>query len=186
MQMNRDKIKVPRLGIDIGRVIMAPIEGGKADTTFLSGSISDAMQTPPTSGALAAIKTLVDMFKGNVWLISKAGKNTEKKTRLWLHHWNFYNSTNVAEDNLRFCLKRSEKAIHSDELKINFFIDDRLDVLSHLQGIVPNLYLFGEQPLEQNAQADILEARITTVINWSETTKTIIKDLSDFKKKTGS
>lgn len=33
----------PRIGIDIGKVIMTPVAGGKADTSFLGGSFERAM-----------------------------------------------------------------------------------------------------------------------------------------------
>lgn len=43
------------------------------------------------------------------------------------------------------CRKRPEKAQHAKQLGLTHFIDDRLDVLSHLRPIVPHLYWFGEQ-----------------------------------------
>lgn len=72
-----------RLGIDIGKVIMSPVIGGKADTSFLSGGIEQAMQTPPSLGAFSNISILVKAFSGRVWLISKAGHNVQRKTILW-------------------------------------------------------------------------------------------------------
>ncbi len=51
----------------------------------------------------------------------------------------------MAPGNLRFCLQRPQKADHCRELGITHFIDDRSDVLRHLEGIVPKRYLFGPQ-----------------------------------------
>jgi hypothetical protein len=42
-------------------------------------------------------------------------------------------------------LERRDKAKHARDLRLTHFIDDRLDVLQHLRGIVPELYLFGYQ-----------------------------------------
>lgn len=138
------KNKQQRLGIDIGRVIITPGDDN-ADTSFLRDSIQDALNTPPYPDAFEAIRSLESHFEGRVWLVSKAGLTTQEKTRLWLEHHRFYEETGVKRENLRFCRKRHEKAIHSEELGLTHFIDDRLDVLRHLRFTTKNLYLFGEQ-----------------------------------------
>ena len=151
---------------------MAPVQGGKADTSFLSGTLEKAMKTPPSPGALDGVARLVEAFEGQAWLISKAGPTVQTKTRRWLRHWDFYAATGLSPDHLRFCLKRQEKAGHCKQLCITHFIDDRLDVLGHLRGVVPNLYLFGEQPkLEQ------IPAWLTAVADWPQTTATILRNL---------
>lgn len=134
------------LGIDIGRVIIGPVDdAGHADTSFLTGTPERAMQTPPAPGAFAAIARLAEAFDGAVWLVSKCGPRVQAKTRRWLDHWQFWTATGVAPDHLRFCLERRDKALHCHELGVTHFIDDRLDVLEHLRGFVPCLYLFGHQ-----------------------------------------
>jgi hypothetical protein len=62
-----------------------------------------------------------------------------------LKYWDFYTTTGFERGDLRFCLERHEKARICKQVKINHFIDDRLDVLEPMTGIVKNLYLFGEQ-----------------------------------------
>jgi len=138
------KSKQHRLGIDIGRVIIAPGDDS-ADTSFLRGSIHDALNTPAYPGAFDAIRHLVSRFQQRVWLVSKAGPRTQEKTRLWLEHHGFYQATGVMRQNLRFCRQRHEKAVHCEALGLTHFIDDRIDVLKHLRFITENLYLFGEQ-----------------------------------------
>ena len=81
--------KQHRLGIDIGRVIIAPGDDN-VDTSFLRGSIQDALDTPPYPGAFETIHKPVQMFAGRVWLVSKAGPRTQEKTLLWLEHHQFY------------------------------------------------------------------------------------------------
>jgi len=165
--------KEPRIGIDIGRVIMAPVVGGRADTSFLRGSAEDAMRTPPSPGAFEGVRTLVDLFEGRAWLVSKCGYEVQRKTKRWLRHWDFYEETGLAQGNLRFCLKRPDKAIHCKQLKLTHFIDDRLDVLEHLEGLVSNLYLFGEQRNREPAPD-----WLTPVIDWNTATRTIAEDMA--------
>ncbi len=134
-----------RLGIDIGRVIIGPVVGGRADTSFLSGGLEAAMHTPPADGAFNSISELVPRFE-DVWLISKCGPSVQRKSLAWLAHHQFWERTSVPEGQIRFCLKRRDKAGHALELGLTHFIDDRVDVLRHLRGITGELFLFGEQP----------------------------------------
>jgi hypothetical protein len=172
--MSKKRTIEPRIGIDIGRVIMAPIKGGKADTSFLNGGLGRAMQTPPGPGAFEGVKTLVTAFGGRAWLISKAGPNVQQKTRLWLRHWDFYTATGLPPEQVRFCLERPQKAGHCRQLKITHFIDDRLDVLEAIREDVPHLYLFGEQPrLEEIPNWAI------HVPDWREATNAILGRLRE-------
>ena len=171
--MSKTEHSTPRIGIDIGRVIMAPVKNGRADTSFLDGSFERAMETPPSEGAFAAVRDIVDAFDGEAWLVSKCGKTVQSKTRRWLDHWDFYGETGLKRENLRFCLKRPEKAIHCRQLKLTYFIDDRLDVLTHLRADVPNLYLFGEQ------KTDEFPDWLVHVADWATTRAQILCDLQD-------
>ena len=134
-----------RIGIDIGRVIIGPQLGGVADTSFLGSQLKDALRTPPAEGSFDVIAGLVARTEGQVWLVSKCGPNVQKKTVAWLEHHQFWARTGMDPGHLRFCLHRPEKALHARELALSVMIDDRLDVLEHLRGIVPDLLLFGEQ-----------------------------------------
>jgi hypothetical protein len=172
--MSKKRTVEPRIGIDIGRVIMAPIEGGKADTSFLSGSLERAMQTPPSPGAFEGVKTLVTAFSGRAWLISKAGPNVQQKTKLWLEHWGFYTATGLPPEQVRFCLERPQKAEHCRQLKITHFIDDRADVLEAMRGHVPHLYLFGEQPLLEEIPSWTIH-----VADWEKATNAVLRQLQE-------
>lgn len=167
------KIKSPpRIGIDIGRVIIGPVIGGKADTAFLGSTLEKAMETTPTQGAFESIASVVSLFEGNAWLVSKCGPNVQKKTKAWLKHWNFHDATGLPEENVRFCLERPQKAHHCKQLKLTHFVDDRLDVLQHLKDLVPNLYLFGEQP-----NRDSIPDWVIHVENWDAAREQICSDL---------
>jgi hypothetical protein len=135
-------LRPPRLGIDIGRVI---IGGEGADTQFLAGDEASAMATPAVAGAFDAIAELMRLFDGDVWLVSKAGPRIQARTRRWLDERGFFDATFVPRDHLRFCRERREKADHTLTLELTHFIDDRFDVLRLLEGIVPHRFLFGPQ-----------------------------------------
>ncbi len=135
-------MREPRLGIDIGRVI---IGGGGADTQFLDGNEASAMATPAVAGAFDAVAELMRLFDGNVWLVSKAGPRIQARTRRWLEDRQFFDLTGVMREHLRFCRERREKADLALTLELTHFIDDRFDVLRYLEGIVPNRFLFGPQ-----------------------------------------
>ncbi len=140
------KQSLPVLGIDIGRVIIGAADSsGAADTSFLSGSEEAALATPASPGAFDAITELTQAFQGRVWLVSKCGPRIQQLTRRWLRHSSFHERTGVRQDRVRFCLKRPQKREHCEAIGATHFIDDRLDVLEHLVGLVPRLYWFGHR-----------------------------------------
>lgn len=100
---------------------------------------------PPNEGAFDAIAELTRAFAGRVWLVSKCGPRIQQLTRRWLQRQSFYERTGVRQDRVRFCLERSEKRDHCAAIGATHFVDDRLDVLEHLVGLVPQLYWFGYQ-----------------------------------------
>jgi hypothetical protein len=132
----------PRIGVDIGRVI---IHGDGADTNFFAHDLDEAMRTPAVGGAFAGVATLVERFDGRVWLVSKCGPKIQARSLAWLDHHEFWAQTGVDRSNVRFCRERPEKAVHARRLGLTHFVDDRLDVLQHLVGLVDRLYLFGPQ-----------------------------------------
>ena len=149
-----------RLGLDIGRVIITGDQPG-GDTSFIGGGIDDVLRTPPIPGALESVGRLVALFGGRVWLVSKCGQRMEDKTRLWLAHYRFYETTGLPESHARFCRERPQKRDHAAELGLTHCVDDRPDVLEHLRGLVPHLFLFGPQ---RAAPPDW----VTPVAGWAE------------------
>lgn len=132
------------LGLDFGRVIMCPPAGAVgADTRFLTAAEDEALAIPPPASAFEVISALVHAFGGRVYVVSKAGPRIQGLTRRWLETHRFFELTGVAERAVRFCRERSEKREHAIKLGLTHFVDDRVDVLGHLTGIVPHRYLFG-------------------------------------------
>lgn len=134
-----------RIGIDIGRVLIGPVVGGRADTSFLGSSLEQAVRTPPAPGAFALVHDLWERTRGQVWLVSKCGPGVQAKTLAWLEHQGFHARTGMERSHVRFCRKRPDKAQHAHELGLDCFLDDRVDVLRHLRPVVGQLLLFGEQ-----------------------------------------
>jgi hypothetical protein len=130
----------PRLGVDIGRVI---IEGDGPDTSFVGGSEEEALRAPEVRGAFEALTRLRLHFGGRIWLVSKCGKRVEARTRLWLARRRFFETTGIEPEHLTFCRARPEKAPICEALGITCFVDDRLDVLAAMAGVVPHRILFG-------------------------------------------
>jgi hypothetical protein len=157
-----------KLGIDIGRVIIAPDAADRGDTSFIGGTIENALATPPCDGVFDVLPEIVQYFHGRVWLVSKARKSVQEKTRRWLIHQRFFERTGIATCNLRFCLERADKAEHCRELGITHFIDDRQDVLQHMSGIVAHRYLFGPQ-------RDAVPPELVHVESWHSVLSTIGK-----------
>jgi hypothetical protein len=129
-----------RLGIDIGRVI---INGGSGpgDTSFFSGDTTAMLRTPAVPGAFEAIARLVPLF-GEAWLVSKCGPRVQERSLEWLRHHRFFERTGIPAGNVRFCLRRPDKAIHCAELGITHFVDDKADVIAAITPVVPYRYLF--------------------------------------------
>lgn len=146
------------LGIDIGRVIIGG--DGKDDTSFFTNGF---LLTPELPGAIDSIAKLVPMFDA-VYLVSKCGAKVQHKSKTWLYWYKFSQRTGIPEDNFRFCLTRPEKAPICKELGITHFIDDKLDVLEHMNGIVANRFLFRGKP--KDVQRSRYDSGITQVVSW--------------------
>jgi len=160
-----------KLGIDIGRVIITPESGDRRDTSFIGGSMDDALRTQPYDGMFDAVTALTEQFERQVWLVSKCGPRVQEKSRRWLRHHRFFERTGIPRQNLRFCLQRPQKADHCRELGITHFIDDRADVLGYLAGIVGHRYLFGPQRPNRPSPSGL-----TACISWEQTLQQIRSD----------
>jgi hypothetical protein len=159
-------VREPRLGVDVGRVIIA---GDGPDTSFIGGSDDDAMRAPEIVGAFEALTRLSERFGGRVWLVSKCGPRIQARTRQWLAERRFFETTGIAPGNLVFCRSRSEKAPICARLGVTCFVDDRRDVLAAMVGVVPSLLLFGARAA---AGADFV-----VVPDWEEAERTILATL---------
>ncbi|HET7012872.1 MAG TPA: hypothetical protein VFI65_03105 [Streptosporangiaceae bacterium] len=136
----------PRLGIDIGRVIIdGSAHPGGGDTAFFQGDEATMLATPEMDGAVASIGRLVDLFAGQVWLVSKCGPVVQARTLRWLDGHDFYRRTSLPPAQVRFCRARPDKRLHCEELALTHFVDDHPEVHAAIRGAVAHQYFFGPQ-----------------------------------------
>ncbi|WP_326558490.1 hypothetical protein [Micromonospora sp. NBC_01796] len=136
----------PRLGIDIGRVIIdGTAHPGGGDTAFFSGDEATMLATPEMPDAIEVIARLVIRFHGRVWLVSKCGPRVQDRTLRWLAGHDFYRRTGLAPDRVRFCRRRTDKRVHCLELALTHFVDDHPEVHAAIHGAVVHQYFFGPQ-----------------------------------------
>ena len=107
-----------------------------------------------------------EVFPDSVFLISKAKSGTAQKTREWLAHRDFHGVTNVPLERVYFCERREDKAPIARRLRLSAFVDDRLDVLEHLQGVA--LRILFAAGLEWVSQARVPEG-VRSAVGWAET-----------------
>jgi hypothetical protein len=156
----------PVLGIDMGGVIVTR-KLGRRDVTLTSDK-KDYIFIPPISETLESVGELVKRFKGKVFVVSRIDKmEHEERAHRWFRHWNFFNVTGLNPVNLRFCLKRYEKAPICRDLSITHFIDDRVEVLSHMVGVVNNLFAFDPREEELDQFSSFLP-KVNVVRSWKE------------------
>jgi hypothetical protein len=135
----------PRLGIDIGRVIIDGAGAVGGDTAFFNGTETVMLATPEMADAVATIARLVDRFDGRVWLVSKCGPRVQDRTLRWLDGHDFYRRTGLARDHVRFCRRRADKRAHCAQLALTHFVDDHPEVHAAIRGSVTHQYFFGPQ-----------------------------------------
>jgi hypothetical protein len=136
----------PRLGIDIGRVIIdgsSHPQGG--DTAFFSGDETTMLATPEMPEAVETIARLAAWFRGRVWLVSKCGPRVQARTERWLAGHDFYRRTGLPPSQVRFCRTRADKRHHCEELGLTHFVDDHPEVHAAIRGTVRHQYFFGPQ-----------------------------------------
>lgn len=138
--------KKERLGIDIGGVIIDRGRNQEYNSLFRG---NDYLEVPAVEGVFCTLFELVERkFGKEIFLLSKCGEETEKKTRHWFRNFHFFALTDVSSENVYFCRERKQKADICKELEITHFIDDQLEILGYLfEAGIKNLFLF--QPCQE-------------------------------------
>ena len=151
------------LGVDLGRVVI----GGDSnqDTSFWGGR---PMQTPQIEGAFDSLRRLHELFAGRVFVVSKAGSRVETLSRQWLEQHGFHDTTGIGADHLNFVRERADKADVCALLAITHFIDDRLDVLGHLEGVVPHRFWFAPPGDAATDAPTPTQTAVVPVIGWPD------------------
>lgn len=153
------------LGVDIGNVIINHRVVDKNDKILYKDCYSSI---PAVEGVFEALHTLTtERFKDNVFLVSKCTSWAQKRILSWLRDNNFYKRTGIKPEKVFFCREGSEKKKICGSLGITHFIDNRLEVLSHLIDQVSTLYLFQPDEAEVDDFIQFLP-EVTVVISWQQ------------------
>lgn len=151
------------LGVDVGGVIIDCINDGTNTSFFLDNYLN----TTAVSGVFEALAQLTrDRFRGEVHIVSTCGARVAENTRHWMLHHNFYERTGIQRDNVHFCRERHDKAGICTGIGISHFIDDRLEVLSHLTDVDTRILFQGRA--EENARFAEHLPLVKRVANWDE------------------
>ena len=141
---SKKALSKPVLGVDIGNVIINFRTSDPDDKALFEERYSTI---PASDGVFVALKALNDRFNGNVYLISKCTEWAEPKIAIWLKDNGFFEKTGIDPHNIFIVRERKDKDAICRKLGVTHFIDDRLEVLSHMIESTPNLYLF--QPRDE-------------------------------------
>jgi hypothetical protein len=159
------------LGVDIGNVIINHRLSNPNDKTLHDERYSTI---PETEGVFDALKKLNQHFEENIYLISKCSEWAEKKILEWLNDNDFYNKTGINPEHIAFVRERHEKDAICRKFGITHFVDDRLEVLSHMIESTQNLFLYQPNP-EEVKEFEKFLPKVTVVNSWDEIIKHIIK-----------
>jgi len=149
-----------RFGIDFGGVIVKTRKQMPGEDTDLAGCEREEVAH---DGVFEAVRKIVSVLDGQVWIVSKAGLRMQARTLAWLESVDFFSRTDLKPDHIRFCLEREEKEGICKELKITHFVDDRIHVMQILRIAVPHLFLFGNVGEERSCPP-----WATFVSDWSK------------------
>jgi len=147
------------LGVDIGGVVLDFIPYLHKDIDFL--------EIPEIENAIESITLLnKTRFQNRTHVVSRYTGDGPSKVLEWLRHKEFFIRTGIPEEKFHSCALRHEKAPICVDLGITHFVDDQIEVLSHMIGKVPNLYLFGSA--ESRTEFSEAYPHVQKVSSWSE------------------
>lgn len=113
--------------------------------------------------AIEVISKLRSKFD-KIYIISRVNSEQRERALEWFEDTNFLVKTGINPLNVYFCFDRRDKAIFCRALEINCMIDDRIDVMRHLD------YHINKLIFNPNRDFEFLEnmANYTIVKNWAE------------------
>jgi len=151
------------LGIDIGMVLIG--ERNLAVNVDDPGFPAAYLAREEVDGAIEAVVRLArERFGGHVCVVSKRSRQTRPLAVRWLIDRHFFTRVGIGIDDVHFCETREGKAPICKALGVTHFVDNRLEVLSHLS-TVPNRYLINAEEEEVARFVDHLPL-VTRVASW--------------------
>ena len=159
------------LGVDLGNVIIDHVGFGTTPAFFPSG---DSNVIPPVPGVLHALRYLnQERFHDNVFVVYNASDVADQKITSWLKSHDFFAQTGISPERVARTQNGRDKSSVCKLYQATHFIDDRLEVLSHLVGKVGNLYLFRPQQKEVERYQDFLR-HVWQVNSWDDIVQSLI------------
>jgi len=153
------------LGVDIGNVIIDHRLIDRNDEDFLENRYSEI---PAMEGVFDCLRKLNDSkFHGDIFLVSKGTTWAQEKVLVWFLDHDFYNKTGINLKNVFFCQDRAEKEKICRDNNVTHFVDDRLEVLGYMVGVVPNLFLLKPDLGEVEKYKEFL-SKVVKVEGWNE------------------
>lgn len=149
-----------RIGVDIGKVLCGGDTDDSAGTPTMFGP--DFLHTPEVPGGFSALADLVSAGHA-LHLVSKCGERVQQRTELWLEEHRAYDRIGLDRCAVHFVRKREDKAPVARLLRLDAFVDDRLEVLLTFDAQVRTRVLFGPQPAGQD-----IPAGVAVALGWSQ------------------
>lgn len=146
--MTHDRMKI---GIDLGWTIKGHKPSNERDL--------------PAPDSFRVISELVR--RGDiVYIISKVNSEQKARCEKWLETHDFFDKTGVKPENLYFCFERKDKAIFVKALGIKIMLDDRPEVMAHLDFDVVKFLINPDEADMIQHKDQLINTKI--VKNWLE------------------
>ncbi|PIP87348.1 hypothetical protein COW81_00715 [Candidatus Campbellbacteria bacterium CG22_combo_CG10-13_8_21_14_all_36_13] len=153
------------LGVDLGNVIIDHVGFGTTPEFFLYG---DYNTIPPVQGVFDALRCLnQERFHGSMFVVYNASDVADQKIISWLRVHNFFERTGVSSERITRTQNGRNKSSVCELYQATHFIDDRLEVLSHMIETAPNLFLYQPDQAEIDEYREFL-SRVVRVESWAE------------------
>lgn len=148
-----------RLGLDFGGVISQ------------GHTVDDLMP-----GVIDGVKLVRSFFK-EMFIVSRVD-NVDSLNRVlqYMNDRQLWSQLGIPSDNIRFCIRRCDKAPICRDIGITHFVDDHTEVLTYM-GSVPHRYALGTKPEELTVFP--AENGIQLCNTWPEIASLIYMDASD-------
>jgi len=148
---------------DVGRVIVEFLQGRPVQELIRTGAY---LAAEPYPGSFRVIRKAVQTF-GCVGIVSRCNPVVQEMVENWLEHWNFYEETGFDRNNQHFtttCEAKAQKVYDEFGNDTTYFLDDGMQVLLPMEGIVRHRILFGPQKA-----IPVLPSGVSWMDNWDET-----------------
>ena len=122
-------------------------------------------------GAFEVIRKLSPIFEES-YIISRVNSAQRDRALNWFETTDFFNQTLIKEENVYFCFDRRDKTHFVKSLEIDYFIDDRPEVLSFMgENVTKILFNPNKEDLEKYRE------RLNNyyiVKNWAEVEELLV------------